>query len=69
MIKIRKNLGLQLGFNYYCVSSFNKHRASNKCHPLIRATLLGADMKITASLLISGAPLNAGLIRNVTIFS
>ena len=45
----------------------NKRRAS-KPRPLISATSMGIYIEISTSPLISAAPLNAGLIRIVTIF-
>ena len=49
---------------YICIYrvSSDKHRASNKCRPLISTALLGDHIEINA------APLNAVLIRMVTIF-
>ena len=47
--------------NYTYRISSNKHRASNKRRPLIKAALLGIHIKISASLLISAALLNTAL--------
>ena len=51
----------------YRVSS-NKHRASNKRRPLIKAAPSVIHIEISVSPLISVALLNAVLIRIVTIF-
>ena len=51
---------------HYRISS-NKPRASNKRHPLISTATLGIHIEISASPLISAAPLNTALIRIVTI--
>ena len=51
----------------YCTWS-NKRRASNKLRPLISAATLSIHIEISASPLISAAPLNKVLIKRVTIF-
>ena len=56
-----------LNSQYYRISS-NKHQASNERRPLISAASLGIHIEISASPVISGTPLNAALIRIVTMF-
>ena len=59
----RKNSNVKVR---YTISS-NKSRASNKHHPLISTAPLGIHIEISASPLISAAPLNAALTEIVTI--
>ena len=49
-------------------TSSNKHWVSKKRHPLISAAPLGIQTEISTAPLISAAPLNAALIRIVSIF-
>ena len=53
-------------FDYRMFS--NKRRASNKRRRLKNAAPLGIYIEISASPLIRAAPINAALIRIVTIF-
>ena len=54
-------------FGNYRISS-NKRRASNKRRPLINAVPFAIHIEISASPVITTAPLNTELIRIVTIF-